>query len=65
MSVHRNDLGTGIFSFEYLLKLNPVQQVSKEVEFMKLDNRWNLKPYTNFQNNQNLEVIVRIFVPLH
>ena len=63
MSVHRNDLGTGIFSFEELLKFNPVQTSIQGGRVLNLDYRWNLKPYNNFQNNQNREVIVRIFVP--
>ena len=51
MSVHRNDLGTEIFSFEELLKLNPVQASIQGGWVLNLDYRWNLKPYDNFQNN--------------
>ena len=63
MSVHRNDLGTGKFSFEHLLKLNPVQASIQGGWVLNLDYMWGLKPYYNFQNYQNREVIVRIFVP--
>ena len=73
MSVHRNDLSTGIFFiylfifffffFEDLLKLNPVQASIQGGLVLNLDYRRNLKPYNNFQNNQSREVIVRIFFP--
>ena len=54
MSVHRNDLSTGIFFFffEDLLKLNPVQASIQGGWVLNLDYRWNLKLYNNFQNNQ-------------
>ena len=61
MSMHRNDLGTGIA--EELLKLNPVQTSIQGGWVLNLEYRWNLKPYNNFQNNQDREVIVRTFVP--
>ena len=63
MSVHRNDLSTGIFFLEDLLKLNPEQASIQGGWVLNLDYRWNLKLYNNFQNNQSREVIVRIFVP--
>ena len=59
MSVHRNDLGTGIFSFEELLKSSTGKYPSR----MSFESGLQVEPYNNFQNNQNREVIVRIFVP--
>ena len=59
MSVHRNDLGTGIFSFEELLKSSTGKYLSR----MSFESGLQVESYNNFQNNQNREVIVRIFVP--
>ena len=40
MSLHRDDLGTGIFSFEDLLNLNPIQASIQAGCVLNLDYRW-------------------------
>ena len=63
MSVHRDDLGTGIFSFEDLFEIkSSTIKYPRRMSF-ECGLQVELKTVHYFQNNQNREVIVRVFVP--